>query len=296
MTLLPLDQQELCLTFEHRKIVYLYLASFNISIRITLCHFFGCVWGLLWHTAGRGRCSAGSQHPTSQQLSSSECIFALIKMEIQALIHLPAFQNKLQLWMCSRSLSPKSSSPPVHLLPGLLQQKALTAGAWTEGEDPLRPQQASISLFRLYSRVEVSDLGPRWLIHPCTVPFAVHSLSLMKCGGAEATLHKPSGTVCYHWQTAIKFQTGMEEQCGNYWKRHGIAWRERTMLQAAFTPYLPPPASYRPASLTYRLAKPHWGSQIICVIKFILAMRTRPPSFTQEKNRVLCQNSTDGHV
>lgn len=68
----------------------------------------------------------------------------------------------------------------------------------------------------------------------------------------------------------------MQERCGNYWKRHDIIWREHTMLQAAFMPYLPPPASYLPASLIYRLAKPRWGSQIICVIKFILAKRTRP--------------------
>lgn len=66
----------------------------------------------------------------------------------------------------------------------------------------------------------------------------------------------------------------MQEQYGNYWKKHGIVLREHTMLQAAFTPYLQPPASYLPASLTYRLVKPRWGSQIICVIKFILAKRT----------------------
>lgn len=63
----------------------------------------------------------------------------------------------------------------------------------------------------------------------------------------------------------------MQEQYGNYWKRYGIKWREHTKLQAAFTPYLPPPAFYLPGLLTYRLAKPRWGSQIICVIKFILA-------------------------
>lgn len=96
----------------------------------------------------------------------------------------------------------------------------------------------------------------------------------MKCGGAKATLHKPSGTVCYHRQTMIKFQTGMRQWYGNYWKGHSIVWREGTKLQAAFTPYLPPPASYRAAALTYRLAKPHWGSQIICVIKFIFAKQT----------------------
>lgn len=154
--------------------------------------------------------------------------------------------------------------------------RSLTAGAWTGGEDPLQPHQASISLFRLYSRVEASEQAAQWLSHPSTVPFPLQSLSLMKCGGAEVTLHKPSGTVCYYWQTAITFQTGMQERCGNYWKRHDIIWREHTMLQAAFMPYLPPPASYLPASLTYRLAKPRWGSQIICVIKFILAKRTRP--------------------
>lgn len=121
----------------------------------------------------------------------------------------------------------------------------------------------------------------------------------MKCGRAEATLHKPSGTVCYHRQTTITFQTGMQERYGNYWKRRGVVWRERTMLQAAFTPYLPPPASYLPASLTYRLAKPRWGSQIICVITFILAKRTwafvqiffRPQCRTGI--RIKCQNSTD---
>lgn len=63
----------------------------------------------------------------------------------------------------------------------------------------------------------------------------------------------------------------MQERYGNYWKRHGIVWREHTMLQAAFMPYLPPPTSYLPASLTYRLSKPRWGSQIVCVIKLILA-------------------------
>lgn len=67
----------------------------------------------------------------------------------------------------------------------------------------------------------------------------------------------------------IKFQFELQEQYGNYWKKHGIVWRRRTMLQAAFAPYLPPLASYLPASLTYTLAKPCWGSQIICVIKFI---------------------------
>lgn len=68
-----------------------------------------------------------------------------------------------------------------------------------------------------------------------------------------------------------QISNGMQERYGNYWKRRGIVCRERTLLQAAFTPYLPPPASSLPASLTYRLAKPHWGSRIIHVIKFILA-------------------------
>lgn len=62
----------------------------------------------------------------------------------------------------------------------------------------------------------------------------------------------------------------MQEQYGNYWKRQGIVWREHTMLQAAFMAYLPPPTSYLPASLTYRSSNPRWGSQIVCVIKFIL--------------------------
>lgn len=42
----------------------------------------------------------------------------------------------------------------------------------------------------------------------------------------------------------------MQEQHGNYWKRRGIKWRERTKLQAAFTPYLPPLPFIRSA---YRL-------------------------------------------
>lgn len=207
-------------------------------------------------------------------------MFALIKRRYRLLSISLLFKTNYSC-ECARDhclqilFLPPPPHPP-HRLPSLPQQKALTAGAWTGGEDPLRPQQASISLFRLYSRVEASEQAAQWLSHPSTVPFPLQSLSLMKCGGAEATLHKPSGTVCYHWQTAITFQTGMQERCGNYWKRHDIIWREHTMLQAAFMPYLPPPASYLPASLIYRLAKPRWGSQIICVIKFILAKRTRP--------------------
>lgn len=96
----------------------------------------------------------------------------------------------------------------------------------------------------------------------------------MKCSGDKATVHKPSGTLCYPRQKMIRFQTGMQDRCSNYWKRHGIVWRERTVLQAAFTPYLPPPASFLPPTSTYRLTKPHRGSQIICVIKFIFAKQT----------------------
>lgn len=59
--------------------------------------------------------------------------------------------------MCPRSLSPNPPFPPLHLLPSLSQQKALTAGTWTEGEDPVLPQQASVSLSRLDSGVEESE-------------------------------------------------------------------------------------------------------------------------------------------
>ena len=160
--------------------------------------------------------------------------------------------------------------------PPLLQRELLAAGAWTGGEDPLRPRQASLSPDRLYRGVAGSEQAK--VANPSIHSnfFPLHSLFLMKCGGAGATLHKPSGTVCYHWQTKITFQSGVQQRHGNYWKKRGIVWRERTMLQAAFTPYLPPPASHPPASLTYRLAKPRRGSQIICVIKFILAKRTWP--------------------
>lgn len=66
----------------------------------------------------------------------------------------------------------------------------------------------------------------------------------------------------------------MQKLRGNYWKRPGIVWRELTLLQAVFLPYLAPPASYLSGSLTYRLTKPCRGSQIISVIDFILVKRT----------------------
>ena len=71
------------------------------------------------------------------------------------------------------------------------------------------------------------------------------------------------------------FQIRMQDQYDNYWKRHSIVWHELLMVKAAFMPYLPHSASCPPASLTIGMTKPHWGSHIICVIKFISAKSTR---------------------
>lgn len=81
----------------------------------------------------------------------------------------------------------------------------------------------------------------------------------MKCGAGAALQSGHLAQCVITDRQRSHFKTRMQERRGNYWKRRDIVWRERTMLQAAFMPYLPPPASYLPASLTYRLAKPRWG-------------------------------------
>lgn len=104
--------------------------------------------------------------------------------EIHALIHLPTFQNKLQLWMYSRSLSPKSPPPTAGSYSGSTNRR------WRPYAAPTGFSQALQAERRRASRLQ-------GLIHPSPVPFRLQSLSLMKCVGAEATLHEPSATVCY---------------------------------------------------------------------------------------------------
>lgn len=134
--------------------------------------------------------------PFFPSLCSPECMFARIKQGQRLLSSSLLLKTNYSCECTPRSLSPNSLSSPAAPL-------ALNR---TRGEGSLLPQQASASLCRLYSRAESGQVAVA--IPSLRSAFSLHSLSLMKCGGAKATLHKLSGTLCYHRQTMIKFQTG----------------------------------------------------------------------------------------
>lgn len=130
-------------------------------------------------------------------LRSPECMFARIKQGQRLLSSSLLLKTNYSCECTPRSLSPNTLFLPLRL-PSCSTEHEVKALCC-----PNRLQQASVG-----STAERRAGRSQWLFHPSAVPFSLHSLSLMKCGGAKATLHKPSGTVCYHRQTMIKFQTG----------------------------------------------------------------------------------------
>lgn len=116
---------------------------------------------------------------------------------------------------------------PLHLLP--------TQGSYSRNMNRRwRPSAAPTGFDKPLSALPQSR--PQWLIQPSTVPSPLHTLSLMKW---PHCVHHLAQCVIIDRQRS-DFKRGTQERCGNYWRRHDIVWRERTMLQAAFAPYLPP--------------------------------------------------------